>query len=234
MLVLALAAALRVGAPAAADTGAVDTFAVYSIVLAELHADHPRGSFVLAETRSGVECMPRCGAGLRDPDTAAKPQAQAAASIDHSPALIARLRRAGLVDATCPVRDRTFGCRAARGRVFLALGEVEDNPPGPPWNGKDGEYWVKVALLLAPGPCGGPSEGDAWMADGVVYWMFVKREEGRWRLVQRLYGSRDVRTKEGETTAVSPSFLRGMKGGQLPAAIRPTPSISRATSSAVV
>ena len=185
MLVLVVAAALGIGAPAPADTGAVDTVAIYSIVLADLHADYPRGSFVLAETRSGVECMPACGAGLRDPDTAAKPSPQATASIDHSPALIARLRRAGLIDATCPVRDRTYGCRAARGRIFVALGEVEDNPRGPPWNGKDGEYWVKVALL-SPGPPD-PCEAEAGTADGFGYWMFVKREDsGRWRLVQRL------------------------------------------------
>jgi hypothetical protein len=160
----------------------VDTTAIYSAVLAQLHTEYPATPFVLAETRSGVACMPHCGVAFRGASPGDSSTAQ-----DHSPALMEQLRQAGLIDATCTVPERTFGCAGPAGHIFVALGEVQTSPPdGPP--AVEGGYWVKVALLVpcARG-CAPADSGDGAMPNGFGYWELVKQDDrGAWQVARRL------------------------------------------------
>ena len=175
MLMLLLAAGL------AMQTGPLpDSAAIYSVLLRGVRAENPGVPVVLAETRSGVECMPHCGAILDG-----EPGVEAAEhTAEHGAELAKTLRERGLIEATCRASPNTFGCAGHPGHIFVGLGEISERPrSGPP--PVEGPYWVKVALLL---PCGAScaSAGPAHL-DAFGYWALVRRRaDGTWHMVRRL------------------------------------------------
>jgi hypothetical protein len=180
MPTLALITALAFQATLPADTAAA-----YVVILEQIRAEHPGLPVVLAETRSGVACMPHCGAraagGHRTGDR------RDTTSSWHSAEVIRQLRDAGLVQATCEVPERTFGCTGYPGHLFVALGEMQESPPRGPRR-VDGGLWVKAAILV-PGkePCLPRDPGEPYYPDGFGYWfLLVPQEDGAWKSVKRL------------------------------------------------
>lgn len=165
----------------------VDTAAVYAGVLEVVRAERPALPVVLARTRSGVACMPLCGAGLRDPDRPPEPERNSIAATEHSPAVIRRLMERGLVDATCDAAPRTFGCRGFREHLFVALGEVQESPVAGP-RPVEGGVWVKVALLAPCGErCPKPGSDEPYFPDGYGLWYLLKPgEDGSWKVAERM------------------------------------------------
>jgi hypothetical protein len=166
---------------------AVDTAAVYAGVLEVVRAEHPELPVVLARTRSGVACMPLCGAGLRAPDQPPEPERDSIVATEHSSALIGRLMERGLVDAACDVAPRTFGCRGFREHLFVALGEVQESPVEGPRR-VEGGVWMKVALLAPCGErCPKPGSDEPYFPDGYGLWYLLKPgDDGAWRVAQRM------------------------------------------------
>lgn len=176
MLVVAVALLQTVPVP--------DTAEVYTVVLQEVRNDYPALPVVLAESRSGVACMPHCGADLRDAGQTALPERLEADPMTHSPALLARLRERGVVQATCVVEPASFGCAGHPGHLFVGLGTIQRAPPGGPPAVQDA-FWVKAALL-APSAADGGDDGCG-VPDALGWWFLVTpTERGEWRIVRRL------------------------------------------------
>jgi hypothetical protein len=163
----------------------IDSAAVYAPILEELRAEYPHLPIVLSETRSGVECMPHCGAELREPDGGWVPRS-AAEAVDHSSALIEALRSGGLVDASCPVQPRVFGCADHPRHLFVALGEISARPAaGPPE--VEGAVWVKVAILVPCDiRCPSADPDEPYFPDGFGLWYLLQPDRaGGWQVVRR-------------------------------------------------
>jgi hypothetical protein len=160
-----------------------DSVAIYSVILEQVRADHPGTPVVMAETRSGVSCMPHCGAAL----AGEPPRHAREAQTSHSRQSIRRLRKRGLINATCPPVRGTFGCPGHPRHIFVGLGDIAQNPPdGPP--AANGGYWVKVALLVpCAADCASRGEESAH-PNGFGYWAFVQRPTtgGTWCVTRRL------------------------------------------------
>jgi hypothetical protein len=165
----------------------VDSVAVYAEILRQVRTEFAADSLVLAKTRSGVDCMPMCGARLRSPDGAGSIVTDSA-QIQHSVALLDSLRALRLVEYTCAVRDQWYGCPDYPEHLFVALGEITSEPrrgPEPVMGG----VWVKVALLVPckadrPDPAGDPCHADA-----LGYWYLLQQKAGGgWTIVRRAPG----------------------------------------------
>jgi hypothetical protein len=180
-----LALLLAVTAYRASD---VDSLAVYSAVLQQVRNEFPAHAIVLAETRSEVACMPICGAALRDPGGTAEP-APRIPKVDHSPALLARLRERGLIAATCVVPELHYGCADNVGRLFVALGEIAAAPAGGPAP-EEGAVWVKVAFLVpCVRDCPTPGSESRHVPDAFGYWYLLRADAcGSWTIVRRAPG----------------------------------------------
>ena len=164
----------------------VDSAAVYATLLERLRAEYPEFPVVLAETRSGVGCMPICGAALREPDRPAPPPAPPVEARAHSPELIGRLRSRGLVDATCEARALTFGCKGYPRHLFVALGEIQPTLP----QGRrpvEGGVWVRMAVLVpCTTDCPRPGSTDPYFPNGYGLWfLLTPGENGAWEVVGR-------------------------------------------------
>lgn len=159
----------------------VDTAAIYSVLLRKVRDAYPGLPILLAETRSGVACMPHCGARFRGGAGGTEPPTS---SQDHSPALIQLLRDRGLVQATCIVPERTFGCLGHPGELFIGLGEIQTAPPRGPLP-VEGGVWVKVALLVpCETDCRTPAPGEPYFPDGFGLWFLLKpRADATWEVV---------------------------------------------------
>lgn len=159
-----------------------DTSEIYSVVLRELRAGHPGLPVVFAETRSGVACMPHCGAQLREPGQTARLEERNVPPTLHPAATIQQLRSRGLVQETCLPELGSFGCGPA-GHLFVALGSIEKSPSdGPP--PVEGALWVKAAVLV---PCT-ESEGERCrVPEGLGWWFLVSFAAGcEWSVLRRL------------------------------------------------
>ena len=161
----------------------VDSLEIYSALLQKIRGAYPGFPVLLAETRSGVACMPHCGATYRGrpvderSTNAVEPQ-------DHSPELLRRLLDRGLVQATCVVPERTFGCLGRRGQIFVGLGEIQASPPGGP-RPVEGGVWVKVVLLLpCTVDCRPREPGEPYFPDGFGLWFLLKPHgDATWEVV---------------------------------------------------
>lgn len=159
-----------------------DTTGIYSVVLREIRTEYPGLPVVLAETRSGVACMPHCGAQLREPDQTAGPESRNAGTDVHSAATVQQLRELGLVQETCGVQQNTFGCGPA-GHLFVGLGSIEQSPHnGPP--PVRGGLWVKAAVLV---PCTESEHEGCSVPEALGWWFLVSADSGcEWSVVRRL------------------------------------------------
>jgi hypothetical protein len=164
----------------------VDTAAVYSVLLQDVRAHHPGLPVVLAETRSGVDCMPLCGATYQGAPLAREGEHGRDPPESHSAALLRDLRSRGLAEATCVVPERTFGCRDHPGHLFVGLSEIREKPPHGP-SPVDGGWWVRVAVLVpCRENCGSRQANEPQFPDGYGYWTLLRRgADGAWRLVGR-------------------------------------------------
>jgi hypothetical protein len=164
---------------------AVDSVAVYSAILSQVRSEYPGQEITLSETRSGVECMPHCGAMLRDPGGVAPEPAVGPAPVNHSPGLLRALRQRRRIEATCAVRPDDFGCSEQPRRLFVALGEISSAPrrgPAP----VEGGVWVQVAFLV-PDACGtGTRAAESSFPDAFGYWYLLRQnDDGAWIVIQR-------------------------------------------------
>lgn len=173
-----------VAAALAVRTPPVDTVAVYATILREVRMRHPDVPVVLAETRSGVECMPHCGAIFQNGPEPGQ-RAHAENPRDHSREVIRRLREQALIDTTCAVPADVFGCGTIHpGHLFVALGEIRESPPGGPRPEAEG-FWVRVALLEPEGAASGSDASATPDAYGI--WTLVRREaDCSWTVVKIL------------------------------------------------
>lgn len=172
---------LVIAALAAFSEPKVDTAAVYAAVLSDIRAEHPGVPIVLAETRTGVECMPHCGARFQENALSAAAGPAGTPRV-HGAGVIRSLRHRELIDATCTVKPRVFGCLGYAGHIFVGLGEISGSPRyGPPE--VKGAYWVQVALLV---PCKVRCEAGRASPDGFGYWVLVHQQnDGSWRTGRR-------------------------------------------------
>jgi hypothetical protein len=180
MITMLLAALQIAGSPSP------DSAAVYTLLLQGVRTEHPDARIILSETRSGVRCMPHCGASSSaetPPDSRERP----ADETRHGPSLVAALREKKLIDGTCPVTPRVFGCPEAARSVFVGLGEIAERPEGSP-PAVEGSYWVRVAILdRHPSPCSSETDPEDSEPEGFGYWALVRRQpDGTWRLVRRM------------------------------------------------
>jgi hypothetical protein len=115
MITMLLAALQLAGSPP------MDSAAVYTLLLHEVRAEHADARIILSETRSGVSCMPHCGASAPD-GTLIDSQTGPGIEVTHGPSLVAKLREEKLIDGTCPVTPRVFALvpEAAKS-VFVGL-----------------------------------------------------------------------------------------------------------------
>jgi hypothetical protein len=159
-----------------------DTTDIYSIVLREIRTEYPDLPVVLAETRSGVSCMPHCGAQLRELGQTVGPEERTADTDVHSAATVQQLRELGLVQETCEVQQNTFGCGPA-GHLFVGLGSIEKSPRnGPP--PVEGALWVKAAVLV---PCAASGGEECRVPEALGWWFLVSADSGcEWSVVRRL------------------------------------------------
>lgn len=164
----------------------VDSLAVYSAILSQVKEEFPGHQIALAETRSGVDCMPLCGVSLRDPDTHTNSPATRPADVAHSRQLMDALRSRGLVDETCRVEEGWYGCRAYPGYLFVALGQITARPPRGP-DPVEGGVWIKVALLVPCGErCTGPDADEMSHPEAFGYWYLLQpNSDGGWSVVRR-------------------------------------------------
>ncbi|HEX2205155.1 MAG TPA: hypothetical protein VHG91_17720 [Longimicrobium sp.] len=158
----------------------VDSAAVYGALLERVRAEYPAFPVVLSEA-SDVECMPICGAVLRDPDRSANPPTPRLPRRSHPPELLDRLRSRGLVDATCEAVALRFGCKGYPRHLFVALGEIEPHPARGP-RPVDGGVWVRVALLVpCTNDCPAPGSTDPYFPNGHGLWLLLEPgENGAW------------------------------------------------------
>lgn len=162
-----------------------DSVEIYSAILRQVEAEYPGQRVVLAETRSGVRCMPVCGVALHDPEGSPVPSAPTP-EVSHSPGLLRELRDRGLIDATCAVQERFFGCEGYSGHLFVALGQIEHTPRFGPVP-VDRGLWVQTAFLV---PCASavrdvPS-GKSCHPEMFGYWyLLVPSENGTWTVARR-------------------------------------------------
>lgn len=165
---------------------APDTVEIYSAVLEATRAEVPGVPVVLAETRSGVACMPHCGARLRSPGESPGPEERVEPQ-DHSGAVLQRLLGRGLIQATCEVPESTFGCAGRPGHVFVGLGEIQASPPRGP-GPEAGGLWVRAAFLVpCMTRCAASDTGRPRTPDAYGYWYLLRPgETGRWRVIKRL------------------------------------------------
>lgn len=179
---LLLALSFVLGAPV------LDTAEVYAPILQEVRRQYRGIPIALAETRSDVECMPHCGAQLRDPGSAFQPDT-ARARIDHSESVLRSLRARGLIDVSCRVREMTFGCGDYPGFLFVALGAVSPAPVGGPAQ-VDGAVWVKAAFLVPcmyAGRCPRPDSHDPYFPDATGVWFLLQPgTDGEWQVIRRV------------------------------------------------
>ena len=180
MITMLLAALQLAGSPP------VDSAAVYTLIIQGVRAEHPGARMILSETRSGVSCMPHCGASAPD-GTPIGSRTRPADETTHSPSLVAELREKKLIDGTCSVTPRVFGCPEAARSVFVGLGEIAERPEGSP-PAVEGSYWVRVAILdLRPSPCSTERDSEDAHPEGFGYWALMRQQpDGTWRLVRRM------------------------------------------------
>ncbi|HEX8452781.1 MAG TPA: hypothetical protein VF647_11835 [Longimicrobium sp.] len=164
----------------------VDSASVYALLLQGVRAEYADARIVLSETRSGVGCMPHCGASVPD-ESPITPEPRQANEATHGPALVAQLREKKLIDGTCSVSPRVYGCAEATNAVFVGLGEIAERPEGSP-PPAEGPYWVRVAILdMRRSPPSRQADEDAAHPVGFGYWALVReQEDGTWRVVRRL------------------------------------------------
>lgn len=168
---------------------AVDSLAVYSAIMEQVKTEFPARAVALATTRSGVECMPFCGVQLRDPDGEAVETITSAPNIDHSVTLMDSLRARGLIQDTCAVQEGGYGCPGFPEHVFVALGEITEQPKrGPP--PVTGGIWVKVAFLVpCTGECTAIRASEHYQPDAFGYWYLLQQgTNGMWVIIRRAPG----------------------------------------------
>lgn len=166
----------------------VDSVAVYATLLERVREAYAAFPVVLSEA-SDVECMPICGAVLRDPDRSADPSAAPRMPRrEHAPELLDRLRSRGLVDATCQAVALVFGCKGYPRHLFVAMGEIESNPVRGP-RPVEGGVWVRVALLVpCTTRCPQPGSTDPYFPDGFGLWFLLNPDEnGAWAVARTAY-----------------------------------------------
>jgi hypothetical protein len=163
----------------------LDSAHVYAAILTHVRAGYPELPIVLSETRAGVACMPHCGAILRDADAPAPGAPAPTPSGDHSPRLLHRLHDLGLIEATCPVEARMFGCRSHPGHLFVALGEIEDAPSRGP-QPEAGGMWVRAAFLVpCIRDCRERVPDEPYFPDAFGLWFLLKcGADGAWEVVR--------------------------------------------------
>jgi len=183
MLMVGLILALGVQQPPA-----VDSISVYAEILKQVRTEFPAQPVALAKTRSGVECMPLCGAHLRDPDGTAAPVTPSP-DIEHSAALLDSLRARGVIEESCAVREGWYGCPDYPEHLFVALGEITTHPIRGP-EPVAGGIWVKVALLVpCIGDCATRRTSDRYHPDAFGYWYLLRQgADGAWGIVRRAPG----------------------------------------------
>ena len=177
-LLIATLGALQLSSP--------DTAAAYTAVLRQIRTEYAELPVVLAETRSGVACMPHCGAELREPGQSKPVVSASAPPEDHSPGVVRVLREHDLVQATCAVRQASFGCADHPDHLFVGLGALEERPRrGPP--PVEGAFWLKAAILV-PGTCASTPGQGRNVPEAVGWWFLVSPAgtDGEWRVVRRL------------------------------------------------
>ncbi len=151
----------------AATASPSDTSAIYEAILREIRGENPGSPIVLATARSAVECMPLCGAFGDEP---------VSEGAHHPSLLLSRLRETGLVDTTCVVPLRTYGCTGPPNQVFVALGPVADDTPEGGAQ-QEGAVWVRVAILRRTPR--GDSEGYGYRA------LVARATSCTWRVVRK-------------------------------------------------
>lgn len=157
---------------------AMDTVAVYAAVLQEIRAEYPGRSVVLSETRSDVECMPRCSGTVWSEDGK-----EPVTWEEHAAELVQQLKHRGLVDATCRTRESVLGCRDYSGHLFVALGTIQGDTPQP-GTGEDAGVWI---LAVTHAGCSTPmGEKGCRFFDAMGIRYLVKKDEaGVWKVVRR-------------------------------------------------
>jgi hypothetical protein len=168
----------------------VDSLAVYSAILEQVRAEFPARAVALAQTRSGVDCMPLCGVQLRDPGNGAiEAVASAPPDVDHSVALLDSLRARGLIQDACAVREGWYGCPELPEHLFVALGEITSQPRRGPEPVTEG-VWVKVALLVpCTGECTARRASEHYHPEAFGYWYLLRQEaDGTWVIIRRAPG----------------------------------------------
>jgi hypothetical protein len=179
---LLLTLGFRSGAPVP------DPVAVYAPILQEVRSQYPGIPIAMAETRSDAECMPHCGAQLRNPDSGFRP-GTVRVRVDHSEEVLGALRAHGLIDVSCRVRESTFGCGDYPGFFFVALGEISAAPMSGPAR-VEGAVWVKAAFLvpcLYTGRCPPPDSDEPYFPDAFGVWFLLQPEaSGAWQIIRRV------------------------------------------------
>jgi hypothetical protein len=179
---LLLALGLQLGSPVP------DPAEVFPPILQDVRRQYRGIPVAMAETQSDVECMPHCGAQLRDPDSSFRPDT-VRAQVDHSEAVLSALRARGLIDVSCRVQESTFGCGDYPGFFFVALGEISAAPAGGPAR-VEGAVWVKAAFLvpcLYTGRCPPPDSDDPYFPDAFGVWFLLQPGfDGAWQIIRRV------------------------------------------------
>lgn len=161
-----------------------DSVQVYAAILTQVRAAYPDLPVLLSETRAGVECMPHCGARLRDPDGGVFRLAEVPTG-DHSPELLRRLKDLSLVDSTCLVQERVFGCLRHPRFLFVALGEISEAPKRGPAPVAE-SVWVRTAFLVpCRVDCRERSADEPYFPDAFGLWFLLRpRPDGSWEVVR--------------------------------------------------
>jgi hypothetical protein len=164
----------------------VDSVQVYAAILNRVRDAYPELPVLMSETRKGVACMPHCGAQLRDLDAEPADAAETPTG-NHSSQVLDSLRRLELIDRTCPVQERVFGCLGHPGYLFVALGEISEAPDGGPAPVRGG-VWVRTAFLVpCTTNCRERSADEPYFPDAFGLWFLLQpREDGTWEIVRNV------------------------------------------------
>lgn len=168
----------------------VDSLGVYSAILEQVRAEFPARAVALANTRSGVDCMPLCGVHLRDPGNgAAEAVASPPPDANHSAALLDSLRARGVIQDACAVQEGWYGCPEFPEHLFVALGDITSQPTRGPEPVTEG-VWVKVALLVpCTGDCTARRASEHYHPETFGYWYLLRQgADGTWVIIRRAPG----------------------------------------------
>lgn len=166
----------------------VDSVQVYAAILTAVRRAYPELPVVMSETRAAVQCMPLCGANLRDPDAPdIIPRTVPIPEGDHSPELLAKLTDLRLVDVTCPFEEGVFGCSPLPRHLFVALGEIQEKPLRGP-HPEAGAVWVRAAFLVpCIHNCPEITADRPFFPDAFGLWFLLRpRGDGSWEIVRNL------------------------------------------------